>query len=221
MTKFEPEMVELLRLAAKKLKGHARRVFMAEVALRLCDGNARQAEVHFGWGRATVQKGLEELRTGVPIPSKHLTRVRARFETSNIKFANDLREIVEPKTQADPELKSERRYLNLSATEVLQALVEEKGWRAEDLPAPRTMRRILNRMNYRLKPIRKSKPLKKTPECDAIFANVQAVKQASRGDPETLEISADTKAKVAIGDFSRGGKKPHRQRRQTSASARS
>jgi len=47
---------------------------------------------------------------------------------------------------------------------------------------------------------------KKTKETDAIFENVAAVKAASRGDPETLEISADTKAKVAIGDYSRGEK---------------
>jgi hypothetical protein len=38
------------------------------------------------------------------------------------------------------------------------------------------MRNILNRMNYRLKRIRKAKPLKKTPQTDAIFANVKAVK---------------------------------------------
>ena len=44
----------------------------------------------------------------------------------------------------------------------------------------------------------------------ATFENVNAVKAASRADPQTLEISADTKAKVAIGDYSRGGKKPDR-----------
>ena len=84
------------------------------------------------------------------------------------------------------------------------------GYRDEDLPAERTLRDILNRMNYRLKRIQKGRPLKKTKETDAIFENVNAVKAASRADPETLEISADTKAKVAIGDYSRGGKKPNR-----------
>lgn len=68
------------------------------------------------------------------------------------------------------------------------------------------MRDILNRMNYRLKRIYQGRPLKKTEETDAVFKNVAAVKAVSRGDPLTLEISADTKAKVAIGDDSRGGK---------------
>ena len=72
------------------------------------------------------------------------------------------------------------------------------------------MRRILNRMGYRLKRIQKGRPLKKTDETEAVFENIKAVKAAARDDPHTLEISADTKAKVAIGEYSRGGKKPHR-----------
>jgi hypothetical protein len=206
MNVIDQDHVELLRLAACKLTGHERRVFVAEVAIRLCEGNARQAEERFGWGRETVRKGLEELRTGTPAADNFKARGRARFEDRHPEFAASLREIVEPKTQADPELKSARRYTNLSAAEVRQALIEQKGWRDEDLPSERSLRRIMNRMNYRLKRIQKGRPLKKTKETDAVFENVQAVKAASRDDPETLEISADTKAKVAIGDYSRGGK---------------
>lgn len=107
------------------------------------------------------------------------------------------------KTQADPELKSTRRYTNLSAAEVRKALIEEKHYRAEDLPAERMLRDILNRMNYRLKRIQKGRPLKKTPVTDALFENVAAAQAEARGDPATLEISVDTKAKVAVGDYSR------------------
>ena len=52
-----------------------------------------------------------------------------------------------------------------------------------DLPAERTMRDILNRMNYRLKRLQKGKPLKKTEQTDAIFANVQAVREQVRDRP--------------------------------------
>jgi hypothetical protein len=76
------------------------------------------------------------------------------------------------------------------------------------------LRDVLNRMNYRLKRIKKGKPLKKVPETDAIFANVAAVRQEAKAGPQTLEISIDTKAKVAVGDYSRGGKNPDRQGRQ-------
>jgi hypothetical protein len=72
------------------------------------------------------------------------------------------------------------------------------------------MRDILNRMNYRLKRIQKGKPLKKTEETGAIFANVKEVREQSCNDPEVLEISMDTKAKVSVGDYVRGGKNPDR-----------
>ena len=40
--------------------------------------------------------------------------------------------------------------------------------------------------------------------------SVQAVRKEVHNDPETLEISIDTKAKVNEGDYARGGKKPDR-----------
>lgn len=99
---------------------------------------------------------------------------------------------------------------------VLEALQTKKGYTPENLPSERTMRDILNRMNYRLKRIQKGKPLKKTAQTKPIFANVKAVKEEAKG-PETLEISVDTKAKVNEGDYARGGKNPDRRGRQSSA----
>ena len=72
------------------------------------------------------------------------------------------------------------------------------------------MRDILKRLGYRLKRIQKAKPLKKTKDTDAIFADVQAARQQYQDDPQTLEISVDSKAMVNEGDYSRGGKKPDR-----------
>jgi hypothetical protein len=201
----------LLQLGACRLKGYERRLFMGEVALTLCDGKARQAERRFGWGRETVDKGLHELRQGVRCLENFAGRRRPCMEEKNPQLAQDIGVIVEPHTQADPELKSKRRYCNLSASDVLEAL-QKKGYTKEKLPSERTMRDILNRMNYRLKRIRKGKPLKKTPECNAIFANVKAVKEAEKA-ADTLEISIDTKAKVNEGDYARGGKNQDRRGR--------
>jgi len=203
----------LLQQGVNRLKGYERRLFMAEVTLKLWDGNPRIAERRFGWGRETVAKGLHELRQGVRCLENFSARGRPRWEVQNPQLAEDIRAIVEPHTQADPELKTDRRYSNLSAAEVLEALQTKKGYTQENLPSARTMRDILNRMNYRLKRIRKGKPLKKTPQTNAIFANVQAVKAEIKG-PETLEISMDTKAKVNEGDYARGGKNPDRRGRQ-------
>jgi transposase len=202
----------LIRSGAKRLTGFRRRSFLAEVAIELCDGNARQAEQRFGWGRGTVEKGLHELRHGMRCLENFAARGRQRSEEKNPQLAADIRAIVEPHTQADPELKSARRYTNLSAAEVRQALIA-KGHGETELPSERTLRDILRRMNYRLKRIQKGKPLKKTEETEPIFAHVKAVREEMRNDPETVEISMDTKAKVSVGDYVRGGKNQDRQRR--------
>ena len=197
---------ELLGSAARRLTGHQRRLFQAQVCLTLCDGSPRQAERDFGWGRQTVQKGLHESQSGIRCLENFKARGHRRTEDQNPQLAQDIRDIMEPHTYTDPELKSSRRYSNLTAAEVLSALQDTKGYRKEDLPKERTMRDILNRMNYRLKRIQKGKPLRKTKETDAIFANIQAVREEVRDDHETLEISIDTKAKVKVGEYSRGGK---------------
>lgn len=199
---------QLLRSAAQRLTSVNRRLFQAEVCLRLCDGNPRQAEQRFGWGRETVAKGLHEWQSGIHCLENFQARRRHRSEVKNPQLAADIRAIVEPRSFTDPELKSTRRYSQMSAAEVLTALEATKGYRKEDLPKERTMRNILNRMNYRLKRIQKAKPLKKTKETDAIFANVRAVRTEAEHDPTTLQISMDTKAKVKEGDYARGGKNP-------------
>jgi len=48
--------------------------------------------------------------------------------------------------------------------------------------------------------------LKKIPETNAIFENVFAAHQASDKNPKSLRISIDSKAKVKVGNLSRGGK---------------
>ena len=198
----------LLQRGADRLTGHQRRLFMAEVTLELCGGSVRRAERRFGWGRETVTKGLQELEQGIRCLENFSARGRPRLEDAQPQLAQDIRDLLEPHTHADPELKSQRRYANLSARETLEQLHANKGYAKEDLPSERTMRDILNRMGYRLKRIQKGKPLKKTAPTDAIFANVQAVRAEAKGDPATLEISVDTKAKVHEGDYSRGGKNP-------------
>ena len=83
-----------------------------------------------------------------------VARGRLRSEEKDPQLAADIRVIVEPHTYADPELKSSRRYTNLSAAEVRAALIE-KGYCQDALPSERTMRDILNRMNYRPSGFRK------------------------------------------------------------------
>src|SRR3954451_23267793 len=203
---------DLIRSAAQRLRGHQRRLFQAEVADSLCGGSPRAAERRFGWGRGRVEEGLPEAGSGLRCVEIFAANGAVPREVKDPQLAADIRAVVEPHTQADPELKSSRRYTNLSAKEVLDALKAQKGYTDDRLPKERTMRDILNRMGYRLKRIQKAKPLKKTEDTNAVFANVKAARRESDTDPESLEISIDTKAKVNEWDYSRGGKKPDRLR---------
>lgn len=197
----------LLVSAAKQMKGFERRKFLARCCLALCDENPRKTETRFGWGRETVAKGLRELKRNKPEPSPFEGKPRGRLpsEQKNPQLAIDIRLIVEPHTHSDPELKTSRKYTNLSAAEVRKALIA-KGYDPSEVPSERTLRDILNRMNYRLKRIQKGRPLKKTRDTNAIFENVHAARDRYRDDPKTLEISVDTKAKVKLGAYALGGK---------------
>jgi hypothetical protein len=195
----------LVRSGARRLTGSRRRAFIAEVAREPCDGRPRAAERRCGWGRDAVAKGLHEARRGMRGLEDFAARGRRRSEDQDPRLAADIRAIAEPRTDADPELTSQRRYTNLSAAEVRDAGIA-KGYPATGLPGERAMRDILNRMNYRLKRLRKGQPLKKTPETAAIFADVAAVRPQARADPEAPEISGDAKAKGARGESVRGEK---------------
>jgi hypothetical protein len=68
------------------------------------------------------------------------------------------------------------------------------------------MRDLLGTLGFHPCKVVKSKPLRKIKETDAIFAQVHQVNKEADADPDTIRISLDTKAVVAIGDLSRGGK---------------
>src|SRR5271156_5651856 len=124
----------LIRSGARRLTGFQRRSFLAEVATALCDANPRQAERRFGWGRETGEKGVHESRQGMRCLEDFAARGRPRSEDKDPQLATDIRAIVGPHSHADPELKSSRRYTNLSAAEVRDALIA-KGYSQQGLPS--------------------------------------------------------------------------------------
>ena len=196
---------ELIRSAARRLTSHERRLFIAEVTQTLCEDKPRQSERLFGWGRQTAALGIAERDAGIRCQGSFAQRGRKRTEDTNPKLARDIRELVEPHAQADPKFQSAFAYTRLTAKALRQALIDQKGYRCEDLPKERTLQQVLNRLGYRLRRIQKTKPLKKLKETDAIFANVRKAHEKAAKDPETLEISVDTKAKVSFGEYSRDG----------------
>lgn len=145
---------------AKQLKGTERRQFMAQVVQELGIGGQSLAERELGWNRGTIRKGMKELTSGVAIQDAFHLRGRKSTEEKLPHLLRDIQEIVEPYSQADPSLKTERLFTRLSAAQVRLQLIEKKGYRDEDLPTQEVIRQRLNRMNYCLRRVAKIKPKK-------------------------------------------------------------
>ena len=194
------------------MSGAERRAFQAVMTLKYCQGNARLAERVFGWGRDTVQLGLNEQRTGVICLGMQSAYGGDKlWEEKHPEVAQVLWTLAELHSQQDPTFRTLLSYTRLTAAEALKQL-RAQGFAEDQLPSPSTMAEVLNRNGYRLRKVLKAKPLKKLPETDAIFANIKEKDknplegEDSENDGQVKRLSIDCKSTVNIGDYSRSGK---------------
>jgi hypothetical protein len=82
-----------------------------------------------------------------------------------------------------------RLYTRITASEVRRQLIAQCGYTDEELPTSETIRRKLNDLGYTLKRVLKTKPIKKIPETEAIFEQVEEINTEADNDPHTLRIS--------------------------------
>lgn len=151
-----------LKLAASKLLGAERRGFQAAMTLKYCAGNPRQAEVVFGWSRQAVELGLHEKRTGVVCLSAQSAFAGDKlWEEKHPEVANALWVLAQSHSQQDPSFRTTQSFTRLTAAEALKQL-QAQGFAPEVLPSPSAMADILNRNGYRLRPVLKAKPQKKS-----------------------------------------------------------
>lgn len=203
--------IEDLKLASSKLTGADRRSFQAAMTLKYCNGNARAAERVFGWGRKTVQLGLDEQRTGIIcLGAQSACSGDKLWEEKHPDAAQALWKLAQSHSQQDPTFRTSLSYTRLTAAKALEEL-RAQGFQEHQLPSLSTMAEVLNRNGYRLRKVLKAKPLKKIPETDAIFANIREkdgkpLEENSGEEKQVKRLSIDSKATVNIGDFSRGGK---------------
>ena len=196
--KIPEDSKSIFKNAANKMSGAKRREYIGEITIKFLDGNARKAESEFGWGRETVKTGMAELTTGIRCLNNYSARGNKKTEEKIPELADDIRSIVDPKSQADPKFQTSFQYTRITAKAVRQALIDEKGYTDDELPCENTIGNILKRMGYTLKRIQKTKPLKKILETDDIFENVHRINHQADDNPEALRISIDTKAKVNV-----------------------
>lgn len=154
------ELISLLDRIVQKVPWPQRRQVKADIVDTMLDGEIRAAEDIFGWGRNGIAIGREEYQRG----QKHEDKIAARRKPSTEeKFPDierDIHLLFDSKSQADSHLSTTLRYLNASAANVRETLIEN-GYSDVELPTERTINSLLNRMGFRLHAVQKSKPQKK------------------------------------------------------------
>jgi hypothetical protein len=156
------ETIATIQLAARKLTGFERREFMAEMALKYCDGSARKAETIFCWGREAVNTGLNEKRTGIRCLDNFQARGRHKTEEQTPQLTEEIKRIVEPQAQADPKFQTTLAFTRITARAVRNELLKKEELKAV-VPSRQTVGEILHRLGYRLRRVLKARPEKKFP----------------------------------------------------------
>jgi len=200
------ELKALFRDIVNRLKGHERRLFMAQVVKLLGKGGQRRAERELNWNRGTIRKGMHELESGFACIDAFSARGRKRTEEHLPNLLKDIKAIADEQSQTDPTFKTTRLYTRITAKEVRQQLILQKGYTDKELPTEETIRVKLNELDYQLRSVQKCRPQKKIPETDAIFEQLHELHKEAGEDETILRLSLDAKATVLIGLLSRGGK---------------
>ena len=156
------EWKSLLRDTANALKGSTKRLFMARSVQQLGRGGQSLAERELGWNRKTLRKAAHELRTGIICQDAFRLRGRKPADVHLPHLREDIRQIVDSQSQQDPQFRSQRLYTRLTAAEVRHQLIAQKGYTDAQLPQPETIGKLLNRLGYHPKKVKKSLPKKRS-----------------------------------------------------------
>jgi len=157
------QTVALISRLVESIPWPDRRRAMGDVTASLLDGKPRVAESVFGWSRYAVEVGIHEARSGISCLNDLSARLKPRTEDKHPDLLADIQGIMEPHSQSEPSLRTTLLYTDMTARAVHEALVQ-KGWSAQSLPSVRTISNLLNRQNYRLRTVTKTRVQKKQPK---------------------------------------------------------
>jgi hypothetical protein len=158
----DPEMIPVLIDTALALKGNQRRLFMARAVKAMGRGGQRWAEDHLGWSRVTIRKGMRELNSGMTCLDAFSARGRRPVEARLPRLLDDIKDIADGQSQADPRFQADRLFTRVSAAEVRRQLIGRKGYSGAELPTQQTINTEMNPLGYRLPRVAKCRPQKRS-----------------------------------------------------------
>ena len=134
--------------AARKLTGNRKRDFIAKVTEDHFEDSARKAETVLGRNRHSVEKGLQERRTGIVCVNNYQARGCKKSEEKLPNIETDIRSLVDAQSQADPKFKSTFCDTRISARAVRESLIREKGYTETPLLTRQTIFEVRTKDNY-------------------------------------------------------------------------
>lgn len=205
VTQWFNKCKELLKETVNLLNGSQKRVVLAKLSKEMGRGGVTLVARTFRVSRNTIAKGMQEVESGVAIEDQFHARGRHRAEETLPDLLKDIKSIADGQSQTDPSFKTEKLYTRLTVKEIRKQLIEAKGYTDEALPSLQTLYTKVNGLGYTLKKVRKTKPFKKIKETDEIFSKLKETHDEVKDQDNVVRLSFDTKDRVKIGDFSRGG----------------
>ena len=158
----DPEMIPVLIDTALALKGSQKRLFLARTVKAMGRGGQRWAEEHLGWSRVTIRKGMRELNSGMTCLDAFSARGRRPVEGRLPRLLDDIKDIADGQSQADPRFQTDRLFTRISAAEVRRQLIAVKGYTDAELPTQQTINTKLNLLGYSLTRVAKCRPQKES-----------------------------------------------------------
>ena len=156
------EMIPVLIDTAQTLKGSQRRAFIAKTVQAMGRGGQRWAEAHLGWCRGTIRKAMHELHSGMTCLDAFSARGRRPVEGRLPRLLDDIKDIADGQSQADPRFQTDRLFTRISAAEVRRQLIATKGYTDDELPTQQTINTKLNLLGFRLTKVAKCRPQKES-----------------------------------------------------------
>lgn len=154
------QIVDLVVRLVDLIPWPLRRSAMGDVVISLLNSKARTAEDVFGWNRSAVKLGMNEFKSEILCVNDLSTRKKPKAEEKEPRLLDDIIEIMTPNSEAESRLRTTLLYTNMTARAVYDCLLH-KGWSEEELPTVRTISNILERHEYRLRTVAKTKVQKK------------------------------------------------------------
>lgn len=154
------QIVDLVSRLVDLIPWPLKRSAMGDVTASLLNSRIRVAEDVFGWGRSTVELGMNEFKSKILCVNDLSARKKPKAEEKDPRLLTDIIEIMTPHSEAESRLRTTFLYTNMTAKAVYDCLLH-KGWSEDELPTVRTISNILERHNYRLRSVAKTKVQKK------------------------------------------------------------